>query len=118
MNFSYKTAFLVGVVVLLLGSLAASAYLLELTKLQAKQYGELQGQFKDSLSKNKSLSIAVKTLSDEVRQAQRAADAFLRVKVDRNRVTIQAVNQIKEVLNHEQCADVPIPDAAQWLYYH
>ncbi|EDP60842.1 hypothetical protein [Vibrio sp. AND4] len=118
MNVSFKTAFLVGLVVLLLGSLAASAYLFELTKLQAKRYGELQGQFKDSLSKNKSLSIAVKTLTDEVKQAQRAADALLQAKAERKRVTIRTVTQIKEVLNHEKCADVPIPNATQWLYYH
>lgn len=117
MNVSFKSTLLVGLVVLLLGSVAASAFLFELNKLQAKRYGELQSQFQDSLSKNKSLSIAVKNLTDEVRQAQQAADALLQAKAERNRVTARAVNQLKEVLNHEKCADVPIPYASQWLHY-
>ncbi|MFA0716331.1 hypothetical protein AB4622_10000 [Vibrio splendidus] len=117
MNFSIKNALLIGLVILLLGSFVFSAYLLDLTKVQAKRYGELQGQFQDSLNKNKSLSITVKTLSDEVRQAQRAADVLLLAKADRNTETIRTVTQIKEVLVHEKCADVPIPDASEWLYY-
>ena len=42
MNVSIKQALLVGVGGLLLASLAASAYLFELTQLQATRYGELQ----------------------------------------------------------------------------
>lgn len=117
MNFSIKNALLIGLVILLLGSFVFSAYLLDLTKVQAKRYGELQGQFQDSLNKNKSLSITVKTLSDEVRQAQRAADVLLLAKAERNTETIRTVTQIKEVLVHEECADVPIPDSSEWLYY-
>ncbi|MEZ8616017.1 hypothetical protein [Vibrio sp. 10N.222.54.B2] len=118
MNFSIKNALLIGLVILLLGSFAFSAYLLDLTKVQAKRYGELQGQFQDSLNKNKSLSITVKTLSDEVRQAQKSADELLLTKVARKTETIRTVTQIKKVLIHEECADVPIPDSSEWLYYH
>ncbi|WP_258183458.1 hypothetical protein [Vibrio splendidus] len=118
MSFSIKNTLLIGFVILLLGSLAFSAYLLELTKVQAKRYGELQGQFQDSLNKNKSLSITVKTLSDEVRQAQKAADALLQAKAERNVATVLTVTQIKEVLVHEECADVPVPNSSEWLYYH
>ncbi|MEZ8192406.1 hypothetical protein [Vibrio sp. 1F279] len=118
MNFSIKNALLIGLVILLLGSFVFSAYLLDLTKVQAKRYGELQGQFQDSLNKNKSLSITVKTLSNEVRQAQRAADVLLLAKAERNVETIRTVTQIKEVLVHEECSDVPIPDSSEWLYYH
>ena len=118
MNVSIKQVLLVGVGVLLLASLAASAYLFELTQLQATRYGELQSQFKASLDQNKSLSLMVKTLTEEARQAQQAADVLLQAKAERNTVTIQTVTEIKEVLNHEKCADVPIPDAAKWVYYH
>ena len=45
MNFSIKNALLIGLVILLLGSFVFSAYLLDLTRVQAKRYGELQGQF-------------------------------------------------------------------------
>ncbi|MEZ9513341.1 hypothetical protein AB4359_22860 [Vibrio splendidus] len=118
MNISIKKAVFVGLGILLLGSLAASAYLFELNQEQAKRYGELQGQFQDSLNKNKSLSITVKTLSDEVRQAQKAADALLQAKAERKAATVLTVTQIKEVLVHEECADVPVPNSSEWLYYH
>ncbi|MEZ8456620.1 hypothetical protein AB4359_23625 [Vibrio splendidus] len=118
MSFSIKNILLIGLVILLLGSFAFSAYLLELTKVQAKRYGELQGQFQDSLNKNKSLSITVKTLSDEVRQAQQAADALLQAKAERKAATVLTVTKIKEVLVHEECSDVPVPNSSEWLYYH
>ena len=118
MSFSIKNTLLIGLVILLLGSFAFSAYLLELTKVQAKRYGELQGQFQDSLNKNESLSITVKTLSDEVRQAQQAADALLQTKAERKAAAVLTVTQIKEVLVHEECADVPVPNSSEWLYYH
>lgn len=117
MNVSIKKAVFVGLGILLLGSLAAFAYLFELNQEQAKRYGELQGQFQDSLNKNLALSITVKTLSDEVRQAQQAADVLLQAKAERNMVTIRSVTKIKEVLVHEKCADVPIPNSSEWLYY-
>ncbi|MEZ8338764.1 hypothetical protein AB6C52_13140 [Vibrio cyclitrophicus] len=118
MSFSIKNTLLIGLAILLLGNFAFSAYLLELTKVQAERYGELQGQFQDSLNKNKSLSLTVKTLSDEVRQAQKAADELLQAKAERNVATVLTVTQIKEVLVHEECADVPVPNSSEWLYYH
>ncbi|MFA0690614.1 hypothetical protein [Vibrio splendidus] len=117
MTFSIKNTLLIGLVVLLLGSLATIAYLFDATNTQAKHYGELQGQFQHSLSKNLSLAATVNTLNNEVRQAQQAADALLQAKAERNASTVLTVTQIKEVLVHEECADVSVPHSSEWLYY-
>ena len=117
MAFSIKNVALYLSLGLLLVCGLSIAYLFDVIESQAIHNGKLETKLLDTATKNLSLALTISNLNQEIKQAQMAADALALEHSKQKQQTIQTITVIKEVIKHETCRDVPIPNADKWLYY-
>ncbi len=117
MGLSIKSAALYLCFGLLVASGIAIYFLFESVENKAIENGKLETELSETATKNQSLALTIQTLNQEFKQAQVAADTLAIEHSKLKQQTIQTVTVIKEVIKHEICRDVPIPDSDKWLYY-
>lgn len=117
MAFSIKNVALYLSLGLLLSCGLSIVYLFDVVESQAIHNGKLETKLLDTATKNLSLALTISNLNQEIKQAQVAADALALEQSKQKQQTIQTVTVIKEVIKHETCRDVHIPNADKWLYY-
>lgn len=69
------------------------------------------------ISANQSLQQTITQLEQQALQEQQAAKQAEQARQVWQQRAEQAKQQIEEDISHEECADLPIPNAAHWMYY-
>ncbi|UKA08976.1 hypothetical protein [Photobacterium damselae] len=69
------------------------------------------------ISANQSLQQTITQLEQQALQEQQAAKQAEQARQVWQQRAEQAKQQIEKDISHEECADLPIPNAAHWMYY-
>ncbi|WP_058119219.1 hypothetical protein [Photobacterium kishitanii] len=88
-------------------------------KLEAAQalVMEQQTKSKQLVEVNQSMQSTITRLEQASHQERLAAEHNERQRQQWQQRALKAQRQIDKDIAHEECADFPIPNASQWLYY-
>ncbi|PMJ90282.1 hypothetical protein [Vibrio sp. 10N.261.55.A7] len=103
---------------LFLISIMVNAWLFSVVEDKNTELGSLNSQLILTASANQSMTETVDRAERDKLFAQQAADEMKVQLSKRTAKTKQVVTVIQEGIKHEKCADVPIPDSIDWVYYH
>ena len=100
-------------------SILAWTYSQTVQKLEAAQalVVEQQTQSKQLVDVNQSMQSTITRLEQASHQERLAAEHNERQRQQWQQRALKAQRQIDKDIAHEKCADLPIPNASQWLYY-
>ncbi|OBU19256.1 hypothetical protein CTM88_19410 [Photobacterium aquimaris] len=100
-------------------SILAWTYSQTVKKLEATQalVVEQQTQSKQLVEVNQSMLSTITRLEQASHQERLAAEHNERQRQQWQQRALKAQRQIDKDIAHEKCADLPIPNASQWLYY-
>ncbi|CEO39409.1 hypothetical protein [Photobacterium kishitanii] len=111
---------LIGVVgVLTVVSMLMWKYSHVVQKLEAAQVLVVEQQTKSNqlVEVNQSMQSTITRLEQASHQERLAAEHNERQRQQWQQRALKAQRQIDKDIAHEKCADLPIPNASQWLYY-
>ncbi|KJG55180.1 hypothetical protein UA38_21180 [Photobacterium kishitanii] len=100
-------------------SLLAWTYSQTVQKLEAAQALVVEQQIKSTqlVEVNQSMQSTITRLEQASHQERLAAEHNERQRQQWQQRALKAQRQIDKDIAHEKCADLPIPNASQWLYY-
>ncbi|ASC57306.1 hypothetical protein FORC37_1612 [Vibrio vulnificus] len=114
----FKTIIVVVASLSIVGSITVNFWLFELVQQQSRSIGEANSRLEGVQLANEALANSLKSVEQEKRVAQLAADEMKRLAEQRDNQATQSVVLIEKALEHETCVDMPIPDSGQWMYYN